>query len=840
MKLNRVRWISTMALCLVCASSAMAQFTDGSEAVSKAWSKFALSKTKKVKVNFKNASPDMVLQFFMDQSGITIAHDPSFRDPLTVVSATPVTLDRAFEILNTVIGLRGYRMEQQGDLLVIRPKDQQNNGTVVTQGLPTDFQTQPESRLKLETYFIKFANATEVARVINDVFSSTNSPQNNPFQFNNRGRGGRGGAVFAFGGPNGFQVGNNGNQQTPFVRASSDDFSNSVIVNASPNDQVQVKAIIAQIDRETDTPIQPKVFKLQYASANDLAPIVQNVLTSNQPKGRGGQGNSQPNFGQQLGTALRFGNAAASFGNVVADVRTNSLVVSTTLDNLALIDQVIKDLDKPTEIQDTTYVFPLQNAKADTLAQLLQAAFGTRQGVSGGGLNQLNQNSANRGPNTPNVTSGGNRTGAAGGAGGRTATPLGGLNQGGQNLNAMTPDQQNLLLALQDPNATSGELLTSIGVAQGGFGGGGFAQRLGGAFGGQNSQSNYGTSTLPNGQIVNTRDLSGQITVIPDTDTNQIIVVAPPGSVDILRKIIDELDKIPQQVMIDVIIVEANLDTTDNLGFEWNLVQQRVFGDPAKTGTASTNFGLATSTTPLQGLKYALTGGDLGGLLNALQTKTKFDVLASPKIFTTNNVQATINISQSVPYVLSSIQDATTGALSFNYGFENVGIVLTITPRITANGYVQLDLDQTANDLQGYTSFNAPIVNQREATTRVSVQDGKTVVLGGIIQRTVSATTNKVPLLGDIPILGKLFQSSTKTENKTELLIFLSPHIVKNADDANKVTQDSIKQVTPRTQGTINNILQSGGSVVGSDGKAKVPPTKVPPPSDSQRRTGGG
>jgi general secretion pathway protein D len=210
--------------------------------------------------------------------------------------------------------------------------------------------------------------------------------------------------------------------------------------------------------------------------------------------------------------------------------------------------------------------------------------------------------------------------------------------------------------------------------------------------------------------------------------------------------------------------------------------------------------------------------------LTAIQTDKKFQVLSTPRIFTSNNVQAQINISQSVPYVLNSRQDVN-GNFTFNYAFLDVGIILTVTPRITSNGYVTMDVTQQANDLQGYTSFNAPIVNQRTADTTVTVKDGESVILGGIIRKTVTTTTNKIPILGDIPLLGKLFQSNSKESNKTELLVFLTPRIVHNSEDARKLRNDSVNQLSPTTQKPLKELdsqLGNGSKATGDAGKGKT------------------
>ena len=197
-------------------------------------------------------------------------------------------------------------------------------------------------------------------------------------------------------------------------------------------------------------------------------------------------------------------------------------------------------------------------------------------------------------------------------------------------------------------------------------------------------------------------------------------------------------------------------------------------GTNGATGTGSQNFGLQNANPALQGFSYSLTGGDLTSFFNMLQTDTKFKVLSTPRIFTSNNMEAQINISQQIPYIVSTIVN-TNGTNSFNYAFQDVGIVLTVTPHITSNGYVTMDVLQTANDLQGFTSFNAPIVNQRQAETTMSAKDGETIILGGMIRNQVTSTVNKVPLLGDIPLLGNIFRSTNTDHQKTELLVFLTP-----------------------------------------------------------------
>jgi general secretion pathway protein D len=776
------------------------------------WTDFKFNPKTTVKLSFHNAGIDPVIEFYEKASGITIVKDPGLKDTITLTSAKPVPIKDAMQIFVTELGLKGYDVSKEGTLLVIKSRQQQRGapgGPGAFTGFdPSMFSGQQSDNTELKVYPIEWANASQVARVLNDVFSGTgpSSTQNRPGGFGGGfgGRPGFGGGGFGGGRQTNpmqqfFQAMAGGSNQQA-VKASADDYSNAVIVNASPKDQIQVASLIKSLDKQTDEPQQTQVFHLLYASATDLAPTVSTILVQNVPRGKGGLTATNIPPQQQFQQALRFGGSQTSFGQVTADTRTNSLVVVATPENLQLVDKVIHQLDVAATVLDTTFVFPLSNAKATDVATLFQQAFGMRQGLTGSTIR----------PTTSSTSSTNNNNNNFNNNGGNRPSGLGGTNLGTGQATAMTQGrapEQYMPLALEDPTATSGPLQTNIDVTQGFFGGGGGGQRPGGTTGSSAQTQAYRT---PSGEIVNVRDLTNQITVIPDPNTNSLIVVAPPDDATVVRNVLDQLDKIPDQVMIETVVAEASLDATDQLGVEWNYAPGQA--------KASQNFGLQSTSPPLQGFTYTLTGSNYGAYLNALQTDTKFKVLSTPRIFTANNQQATINISQSLPYVLSSVTDATTGAISYNYAFENVGIILTVTPTTTANGYVTLVLTQTADELQSYTSFNAPIVNQREAQTTVQVKDGETVILGGIMQDQITSTVNKIPILGDIPLVGNLFKSTSKADTKTELLVFLTPRVVRNVDDARKVTNDSRKELSPELQKNLSQATKSQTSTSGTSG----------------------
>lgn len=714
------------------------------------WKAFSLNPATRVKLDFRNASVDAVIHVLSQASGIPIIKDPALVGGVTLQSPKPQSLGDAFSMFNAILGLKNYAITRQGNFLLIAaraappgspsgaPHGVPPPGMAHVGGPPTPGQPggppapggAASTDMVLHIYAIRYASATEVARVVTEVFGNPPPPPQ-PGYF-----------------PPPQQPANPGNK--PAIKASAEDFSNSLIVYAPAAQQVDIAKFVAQIDKPNDQPQEPRVFKLQYALAQDLASVIQNVLDDSTPLGRGGttaaKKDQNPNrpfyfFGEN-------DTSKPSGGTVIADTRTNSLVVTATKENLEHVALVLAQLDQPATFQSTTWVYAFKNARADVVANLLNQSFGnkTTNGPVGGSLTNtgLNQNT-------------GSRTG-------QTNTDNGGSSQPPSlQANANRPDNG------ENPNFNF--------------------RSEGNSFGSQNQKTRT-TGLDSAGHVVNVRSLTGEVLLVPNIDTNSVIVVSPPEDRAVVEAILLQMDEIPKQVMIETLVVEANLDKSHQLGVEFNVTQNNPFGGLHGTTTGTQSFGLQGNTNQPQGLRYTLSAGQYQLFLQAVQTDHRFNVLSTPRIFTTNNATAQINISQSLPYVTNQTV-TTTGTVLYNYNFLNVGIVLTVTPRITSNGYVTMDVTQTANDFVSYTSFNAPIVNQREAQTTVSVKDGETVVLGGIINDSVSKTVSKVPLLGDLPIIGNLFRSTSKSNNKTELLVFLTPRVVRDPDEARRVREQT-------------------------------------------------
>ncbi len=781
MKVSRLIFLIA-AVALFASMPAHAQFDlfgDDSSTPPPPWTQFKLNPNTRVTLDFRNASVDAVLHVMSQASGIAIIKDPSLTGGITLQSPKPQTLNDAFSMLSAVLGLKNYEIDKQDNFLLIKAKPAPSSrfggfggGTGGTGGV-SGYGGGRSAQQVLRVYPIKYANATNLAKTINDVFAQTAATQaqnanpfaafalggggnnNNAAAGNAGNAGGNGGGGFGGGGRRG---GGGSSANAPPVKASADDFSNSLVINATSDQQDQIAEIISQIDKPSDQPQQPRVFHLEYALASDLQPVIQNFLSSTSPVGRGSTTTNAPRAspfgggggggGGPGGFFARIAQATSGqtgAGVVSADTRTNSLIVTSTEIYLDQVAKIVTQLDTPSTYASSTFVYVMKNARADVVANLLNQSFGNRttNGPVGGsltntGLSQASVSSSSSSPGSLNTT------------GARTSA---------QNNNfTVTSSTQN--------------------------------------------QTMPTTGLDADGHIVNIRNLTGNVLLVPNIDTNSIIVVAPPEDKAVVESVLEEMDQTPEQVMIETLIVEANLTKSDSLGVEYNFMQTNPLGGVHGTITGTQSFGNQANTTQPQGLRLTLTAAQYSVFLNAIQTDTKFDVLSTPRIFTTNNATAQINISQSLPYVTNQTVD-TTGTIVSSYNFLDVGIVLTVTPRIMSDGAVTMDVSQTANDFVNYTSFDAPIVNQRETQTTVTVNDGETVVLGGIINNQVNDTTNKIPLLGDLPLVGNLFRSNTKTNQKTELLVFMTPHVIHDAADAEKIKEATESELGKSTQSMI-------------------------------------
>jgi general secretion pathway protein D len=315
-----------------------------------------------------------------------------------------------------------------------------------------------------------------------------------------------------------------------------------------------------------------------------------------------------------------------------------------------------------------------------------------------------------------------------------------------------------------------------------------------------------------------------------DEATNSIIINASDTVYNNLRLVIEQLDVRRAQVYVEALVAEMNADRTDELGIQWAAAGQvgsRVVGaaanfPAANPSLAATIASPATAAASTAGLAVAVLGNkitlrdgttvtSLGALARALQANNLGNILSTPNLLTLDNYQAKIVIGQNVPFVTGSFAAATTAAAG-GVGAVNpfqtierkdVGLTLRIKPQISEGSTIRLEIYQEVSSVNTTARAGASdlVTDKRSLETKVVVDDGNTIVLGGLIQNTLNVTTQQIPILGDIPFLGALFRFKSEERKRTNLMIFLRPVIIRSVEDGYRVTQDRYEYLRGYTRG---------------------------------------
>ena len=319
------------------------------------------------------------------------------------------------------------------------------------------------------------------------------------------------------------------------------------------------------------------------------------------------------------------------------------------------------------------------------------------------------------------------------------------------------------------------------------------------------------------------------ITITADKPTNSLVITADPETYAIIEDIIRKRDIRRSQVLVEGLIAEVTLDTARDLGVEWRVIDQpdgtQVFvgalGTAAADGTGVLGNPAALLSTPdfLVGALRNTIRLDVGGseqqllnipvLLRAFRSNTDVEVLATPNLLTTDNEEAEIIVGEQRPFLTSAnrVADAGIVNVSNTFDFRDTGITLRITPQISKSSTVRTELFLEITRFVSEAEVGAVTTTKRSTKTTVIVDDGQTIVLGGLIQDTRNDSETGVPLLSNLPLLGGLFRQSGRRSNKTNLLIFLTPHIISTRGDVERVTAHKQRQAH-RAEATRQRLLE--------------------------------
>lgn len=510
--------------------------------------------------------------------------------------------------------------------------------------------------------------------------------------------------------------------------------SNALVVTDYADNIARIGRLLASLDRSSFAELE--IIPLEHAIAAEMVPLLQTLMD-------GGTDAKKP--GQPLQSTL------------LADNRSNALIVrAANAAKLAQIRSLARRLDKPAIQNESSvgniHVVHLRHADAISLAETLRAAIRTIE------------QSASAQSTTGGASAAAAGSSSAASATRNTAASASAASGSGEGLGSMTP-------------------LT------------------------------LGQSQMPS--------TGGQVQA--DPNTNSLIITAPAPMYRQLRAVIDKLDSRRAQVLVESMIVEVSDNKLAEFGVQW----QAALGKNGSTmGAIGTNSSVAGGN--ILNLAAGLASGDassaasalsslggglnlaiaprvlgqyyLGALANFLQQDGSSNVLSKPNLMTLDNQEARIVIGNNVPFVTGSY--ATTGSSSTVNPFttverKDVGLMLRIRPTINENGTVKLSVSQEASSIDTATQNNqyGPSTSKRSVESTVLVEDGSIIMIGGLLQDSYSNSIDKVPVLGDMPVVGNLFKSESRSRNKTNLMIFLRPVVMRDGESSEALAMDRYQEI---------------------------------------------
>ncbi|GKS90017.1 type II secretion system secretin GspD [Acidovorax sp. SUPP2539] len=554
--------------------------------------------------------------------------------------------------------------------------------------------------------------------------------------------------------------------------------NNSLVITDYADNLQRLARIVAAMDVSNASDVE--VIPLQNALATELAPLVSRLL-----EGSGTAAGAVP--------AVAQGQSDTSFRTtLLAEPRSNSLILrAANPARLALVRSLVQKLDQPATPGSSAaggniHVVYLKNADATKLAATLRAALSaaTGSGSSSGGASSSTSAGTGMGLGS---------TGLGGGM-----SPSGGSSSMGNNST---------------------------------FGGSG-SSSSGGGLGSNASLGNSGNSNQPS--------TGGQIQA--DPTTNSLIISAPEPQFRQLRAVIDQLDGRRAQVLVESLIVEVSANKVAEFGIQWQGVMGNYGnGTVGVLGTNSTQGGganilnlalaaasgntttIASSAANLgAGLNVAIApriNGNyyLGALANFLENTGDANVLSTPNLMTLDNEEAQIIIGNNVPFVTGSYANST-GSSTVNpfttVERKDVGLMLRVRPQINENGLVKLTLYQEVSQVNDgtLTAANGPTTSKRSIESTVLVNDGSVIVLGGLLEDRYALGQDKVPLMGDLPLVGGLFRNENRSRKKTNLMVFLRPLVIRDAATSDAVMTDryeAIRALQQTTQPAPSTVMRS-------------------------------
>ncbi len=508
---------------------------------------------------------------------------------------------------------------------------------------------------------------------------------------------------------------------------------NTVIVQAAPSSMENIAKMIAALDEPiTDDSLAPKIFRLKYVSASDIEDVLNELfLKKTQRRSywdyyEGNDEVADKNVGRLYGKV-----------RITSEPYSNTIIVtSNSPENLSAVEDVLKQLDVPSQAGDTTLRVGLNFAQAVEVANSMNVLFAKPGSPPLRANPQPGAPNDNRGQNQPATTT-----------------------QTGFELEKETREEA-------------------------------YYPWLGGQQ--ENSRTSDGRTT-----VRQVSDLVGRVRVVPDRRSNSLLITSSVHFFPQVLKLINDMDAPTAQVLIEAKIVEVSSDFRDKLGVRWSPDGTRVFDEEDLDDSVRVNAG-ATYSKVFAGsaMANALHTGildssvNLDFLIQFLRKNSDSKILAEPQINIADNEMGKLFVGARVPFISGSL-NTPEGARNDSFQYRDVGVILEVTPHINNSEEVALKIRaESSNIRNGQTLFGGAILDTRNFKTDLLVKSGQTLVLGGIIQREDVDTVRKVPLLGSIPGLGWAFKKKDKISREIELMVFLRPKVTRTPEEALELLEE--------------------------------------------------
>jgi general secretion pathway protein D len=599
--------------------------------------------------------------------------------------------------------------------------------------LVSSLDTEDAQEKIVQTFILKNADAQDVAKQLQDLNRDQDNSSRYPYYF--------------------FSSSSSSDKGKKKMSVVADRRRNSLVIQAPPAQMPGIEKMIQELDEPiTDDSLAPKIFHMKYVSAVDIEDVLNELfLKKTQQRSYYYFFDEEPPQQADRDVGRLYGKV-----RITSEPYSNTIIVtSNSKENLAVVEEVLKQLDTPSEAGESTLRIGLRFAKASTVANNINILF-----------------AKNGSP------------------------PLRAVPQQGQTGLQQQQQQQQ---QQQGSSYQAGYDLEQETKEEGYF------PWLGGQP--DNPRSSDGrTAVRP------VSDLVGRVRAVADLRSNALLVSANVHYFPQVLKLIEELDAQTDQVLIEARLVEVSADFLDKLGVRWSPDGSQVFTaddfDNSILGHVRTDYqkgfgGNTTVNTPpsstasvIQSLTTLRSGVlqssiSMDFLVQFLRRTTDAKVLAEPQINIRDNETGRLFVGQQVP-IPQYTQVSQLGSQNTSFTYKDVGVVLEVTPHINSSGDVELRIHtESSTVVPGITVLGGSIFDTRNFRTDLTAKNGQTLVLGGIIQKQVSDTLRKTPILGDIPGLGWAFKKKDKTSHEVELMVFMRPRVTRTPEQ----TRDLLDEI---------------------------------------------